>query len=240
MQTAEELQRAYYSSTAGAYAAAHESDNPECEEALQLLLGLLPTWGAESLLDVGSGTGRVLRYFQDHAPGVRLAGLEPVAELIASAEAAGLAPGTIQQGSGLELPFAAASWDVVTAFGVLHHVAEPARVIAEMLRVARKAVVISDSNRFAQGRPLARYTKLALSAAGLWPLYNRLRTRGKGYQVSKGDGVYWSYSVFDSMSQLRAHSRRLLTLEVEPAKQPAGPWSLPLLNAPSLLVAAIK
>ena len=240
MQSAEELQRAYYTSTAGAYAAAHEVDNPACEEALQLLAHLLPAWGTQSLLDVGSGTGRVLRYMQDHVPSVKLAGIEPVASLIESAERAGLAPGTIREGSGAQLPHPPASFDVVTAFGVLHHVAEPSRVIAEMLRVAKKAVVIGDSNRFAQGRPLARYVKLALSAAGLWPVWNQLRTRGRGYQVSEGDGVYWSYSVFDSMAQLRQHSRRLLTFEVEPVGQPAGPWSLSLLNSGGLMVVAIK
>lgn len=240
MLAAETLQRQYYESTAGTYAASHEVDNPECQEALDMLTALSPVWGAQSLLDVGSGAGRVLRHFQDTAPQLKLAGIEPVPALIREAERAGLRRGTIREGTGLSLPYPDGSWDVVTAFGVLHHVAEPHRVVAEMLRVARRAVVVSDGNRFGQGRPVARLAKAALCATGLWPAWIALRTRGKGYSVSDGDGVHWSYSVYDSMALLRAGSRRLMTLEYDGAGRGIGPWSTGLLNASAVMVAALK
>jgi ubiquinone/menaquinone biosynthesis C-methylase UbiE len=52
------------------------------------------------------------------------------------------------------------SIDAAFECGVLHHVAEPSHVVGEMMRVARKAIFLSDSNRFGQGRLIARILKL--------------------------------------------------------------------------------
>jgi SAM-dependent methyltransferase len=146
----------------------------------------------------------------------------------------------IMQGSGDALPFADKSFDVVTAFGVLHHVSHPARLIHEMTRVARRAVFISDANRFAQGSTTARYMKLLLHGSGLWPLFDLVRTRGRRYMVSEGDGVFYSYSVFDSVRQLRSWTPRLLFHELEAAPTVAGPWGSTLCIASTILVGAIK
>lgn len=95
------------------------------------------------------------------------------------------------------------NFDVVTAFGVLHHVAEPGRVIAEMLRVAGRAIFIHDVNTFA-GEGAKSWIKLALRRAGLWPLAVKIRTRGRGWDNTELDGVLYSYSVLNSMDQLQA------------------------------------
>jgi hypothetical protein len=87
---------------------------------------------------------------------------------------------------------------------VLHHVPDPRPVVAEMLRVARRAVFIADSNNFGQGPRPARLAKQLLHACGLWPLANLVKTRGRGYIVTEGDGVSYSYSVFSSLPQIRA------------------------------------
>ena len=57
--------------------------------------------------------------------------------------------------------------DAVCAFGVMHHVKRPAIVVGEMMRVARRAIFISDSNRFGQGSMPARRVKLLLWRFGL-------------------------------------------------------------------------
>jgi hypothetical protein len=54
-----------------------------------------------------------------------------------------------------------------------------------MLRVAKRAVFLSDSNRFGQGSLPARLLKLALYKIGLWGAFNYLSTFGKGYQVTE-------------------------------------------------------
>jgi hypothetical protein len=72
-----------------------------------------------------------------------------------------------------------------------------------MLRVARLAVVISDSNNVGQGRPGVRALKRLLKGAGLWRAVDLVRTRGRGYRFSEGDGVYYSFSAFDDFDLLR-------------------------------------
>lgn len=236
----EDLRQDYYRRTAADYARLHEGSESTHDRALALIVSLLPGLGATSVLDVGTGTGRAIRWLRREAPNLRAQGLEPVPELILEAEKHGVPPGTIVHGSGEQIPFPDDSFDVVTSFGVLHHVPKPNLVVSEMLRVAKRAVFISDSNRFGQGSPLARYVKLALDAAGLWRAFDIVRTRGKGYMVSEGDGVYYSYSVYDSMALLRARSKRIMTMELECDPRASGIWSSSISNASSVLIGAFK
>jgi hypothetical protein len=94
------------------------------------------------------------------------------------------------------------------SFGVLHHVPDPAQIVAEMLRVAQFGVMISDANRFGQGPAAGGLLKFAIHRAGLWPTFERFRTRGRGYMESPGDGIFYSYSIFDSVPQLQAWADR--------------------------------
>ena len=68
-----------------------------------------------------------------------------------------------------------------------------------MTRVARFGVMIGDANRFGQGFTAADLLKLAVHRAGLWPTFERFRTKGRGYMESDEDGIFYSYSIFDSM-----------------------------------------
>jgi SAM-dependent methyltransferase len=239
MISPEERQRAYYAEHASAYAASHEGGDSAHDRALEQLVPILRGLSARSLLDVGSGTGRALRYFREHMPELNLAGVEPSPEMIAQAELNGLAANTIVEGTGTSLPFPDASFDVVTAFGVMHHVPVPGQVLAEMARVARRAIFISDGNRYAQGHPLARALKSSLATFGLWRAFDWVRTRGRGYMISKGDGLYYSYSVFDSLPALRRFAKELVLIELETSAHMPR-WSGPFFNASTLLVGAVK
>ena len=107
---------------------------------------------AQSVLDIGTATGRGLRALRDALPNAFLCGIEPVAALLGLARAIEVQEsGVLVQGTGLSLPFADASFDVVCKSDVLHHMQNPNGMVNEMLRVARKAVLFSDSNRFGQG-----------------------------------------------------------------------------------------
>jgi hypothetical protein len=90
---------------------------------------------------------------------------------------------------------------------VLHHIPHPERAVGEMLRVARRAILISDGNNFGQGSAGVRAVKQLLHALRLWPLADLIKTRGKGYTVTEGDGVAYSYSVYRSYAQVRRASR---------------------------------
>ena len=106
-------------------------------------------------------------------------------------------------GDATALPYADGEFDAVCAFAVMHHIPNPERAISEMLRVAKKAIFISDSNCYGQGNRAATAIKWGLRNLGLWPAYQWITTKGKGYKYSDEDGVYFSYSIFDSYRQIR-------------------------------------
>ena len=119
-------------------------------------------------------------------------------------------PYAIIQGSGDALAFADKSFDAVGEFATLQHVSDPAAVVSEMLRVTKKAIFLSDCNRFGQGHLLLRLLKLGLCKARLWGASNYLRTSSKGYRITEGDGVAYSYSVYDSFDQIAQWAHRII------------------------------
>ncbi len=177
----------------------------EADFALPFVIGQLRMRGWHSLLDVGAGTGRLLAMIARQVEMQRLVGLEPSAD---SRELAyrhyGFTSQTMIDGDATALSFADGEFDVVTEFAVLHHILQPRRALAEMIRVARHAVVVVDGNNFGQGSYLLRRCKQLLNALGLWGAVDRLRTGGKGYHVTEGDGLWYSYSAFNDIDLLRA------------------------------------
>jgi ubiquinone/menaquinone biosynthesis C-methylase UbiE len=199
-----ELQRAYYAETAHRYDEAHVNQAAEHDFALRFLMGVVQSLGVRSILDVGSGTGRVSLEFSRAMPEVAVLGIEPSAELREIGYSKGLSPSRLVDGDAMKLAFGDGSFDVVCEFGALHHIPVPSRAVAEMLRVSRKAIFISDGNNFGQGGGLSRLVKQAINSVGLWPLANRIKTKGKGYVISHGDGLAYSYSVFNDYKRIRA------------------------------------
>jgi ubiquinone/menaquinone biosynthesis C-methylase UbiE len=211
-----ERQRDYYAETASVYDSMHVQPGDEHFIALEYASALLDVVRAKSVLDVGSGTGRVIRFLQERRPDLRAEGAEPVGKLREQARALGV---VLHDASGEDLPFRDGSFDVVMAFGILHHVSDPMPVVAEMTRVARCGVMISDANRFGQGSTSAGALKLVLHRLGLWPVYERFRTKGRGYMESDGDGIFYSYSIFDSMFQLQTWADRVFVIPTMPQKR---------------------
>lgn len=176
----------------------------ESDFALPFLVGQLRMRGWTSLLDVGAGSGRILALIARQAPMQRLVGLEPSAELRALAQRDyGLGGDAMIDGDATALPFADGEFDVVSEFAVLHHLRRPRAALQEMIRVARHAVVIADANNFGQGSYLARRCKQLLDALGLWRAVDWLRTGGKGYHVTAGDGLWYSFSALSDIDLLR-------------------------------------
>jgi ubiquinone/menaquinone biosynthesis C-methylase UbiE len=203
---AELLQRAYYASTAVTYDDAHIQAS-EHRLGLQLMLATIRHYEFGSVLDVGSGTGRALIFIKRELPTVTVVGIEPSAELRAIGHQKGLTADELREGDALRLPFDDQSFDLVCEFSALHHIAQPARAVSEMLRVAKRGIFISDTNNFGQGGPVVRSIKQAINAAGLWSIADWIKTGGRGYSVSEGDGVAYSYSVFNDWPQIRQHCR---------------------------------
>lgn len=194
-----ELQREYYTSTASTYHGDHVGARDEHSLALSFLLGALGFYEIRSVLDVGAGTGRAIQFLKQQRPELRVLGIEPVDALRSAGYERGVSPRELIGGDATRLPFRDGAFDLVTEFAVLHHVRRPELAVREMLRVGRKGVFISDANNFGQGSPMARAIKQGLHALGLWKLADLLKTRGKGYTISEGDGLAYSYSVFDDL-----------------------------------------
>jgi SAM-dependent methyltransferase len=235
----EQLQHEFYTATAADYHAAFVRPNDEHYRALSMISALMDGLRYASVLDVGAGTGRGVKHLIDHHPEIEVRGVEPVQAMIDRAEGSeGVPAGSIVEARGEALPFADGSFDVACELGVLHHVADPDAIVREMTRVARRAVFLSDENRFARGSRLSRAAKYVLYRLGVWGLLTRMRTRGRGYVLSEGDGgVAYSYSVYDSLPTLEAWADRVFLVPTVPSR--VG-WFHPLFGATHILVCALK
>jgi len=197
------IQREYYARSANRYDRMHVDGSIEHNFALQFMLGVVRYLGVRSILDIGSGTGRALVKIKSELPGVKILGLEPSAELRGVGHAKGLLETELVGGDAMNLAYDDGSFDLACEFGALHHIPVPSKAVSEMLRVSRKAIFISDTNNFGIGSAPARLTKQTFNALGLWPLVDKIKTKGKGYTISEGDGLAYSYSVFNDFMQVK-------------------------------------
>lgn len=229
-------QRRYYADSAPSYDQFHGGDR-EHDIGLSYLAALGSVVKAKTVLDVGCGTGRGVGRLQEL--GYDAIGVEPVGQMLGEAVARhSLSKRVLIQASGDQLPFPSESFDLVCALGVMHHAADPERVVSEMTRVARNAVFISDNNRFAHGPIATRLAKLALYKTGLWRLAYRMRTRGRGFRESIDDGVYSSYSVFDSFHALSRWADRVVLVPTDDGVKPT--WFHPLLNSFHVMLCGVR
>lgn len=235
-----EIQRKYYTDTAARYDSMHAHEGSGDPAITKFVSALLQMMEVKTVLDVGAATGRGLRDLKETLPGLFVCGVEPVVALIERGAQSGNTAGVqMIRATGDALPFPDASFDAVCEFAVLHHAANPSTVVKEMLRVAKKAVFLCDSNRFGQGSTASKYTKLLLYKSGLWGAYNYLRTGGKGYRITEGDGLAYSYSVYDSFDIVARWADRLILIPSNGGEKGTS-WFHPLLNCGGVLVCAIK
>lgn len=204
----------YYDKTAAQYDALRTNE-PEHTFALEIGWPLIGD-GVHSVLDVGCGTGRGLSWLAQEYPTLELHGIEPSVSMIAIA-AKRLASADIRQGIGERLPFQDESIDVVTATGIMHHADNPALVISEMFRVARRAVLISDHNNYAFGGVMTQRIRIGLKVCGLLKAVNYLRQGFNHRGYSKEDGWWYPYSLFDNYTDIAKRSSRLYIFPTRPA-----------------------
>jgi ubiquinone/menaquinone biosynthesis C-methylase UbiE len=217
IETAIRIQKDYYAQTADRYDRMHGDENIEHTFALHFMISACKYLGAKSILDIGSGTGRALLGIKAAMPEITVVGVEPSPELRKIGYSKGLDEAELVDGDAMKLTFRDGSVDLVCEFGALHHIPVPSKAVGEMLRVSRKAVFISDCNNFGQGNSLERFIKQTIDAAGLWRLFYKLRTKGKGYAISEGDGLAYSYSVFNDLRQIKTACASVHMLNPLPA-----------------------
>lgn len=134
----EQSARRYFDAHADEWAAIRRLHVAEdrVEAAMRAALGNRPF---QAMLDLGTGTGRLLEVFADlysKAVGVdSSAGMLAVAR--ANLERAGLAQAQVRLADAYALPLPRGSFDLVTIHQVLHFLDDPQRVVAEAARVLR-------------------------------------------------------------------------------------------------------
>lgn len=202
-ESAQELQSKYYASTASQYDSLHVKHGSEHNIALHHLVGLIKYYKIHSILDIGAGTGRVAIFLKENVKNIEVTSIEPVEALRKKAYENGLSESEIMDGNIYNLDFSDRSFDLVCAFGVFHHLENPSRAIQEMMRISRKSLFISDSNNFGQGRKLTRNVKHLLRYMKLWEFLIYIKTRGKNYTITEGDGLAYSFSIYDLLKSLK-------------------------------------
>jgi ubiquinone/menaquinone biosynthesis C-methylase UbiE len=111
------------------------------QRLLAALLAYFPQ--AETLLEVGCGTGHFARWLAQR--GYRVTGLDLSPVMLAEAAKRNGLPYIV--GDALELPFADRSFDIVALITTLEFVADPERALGEAARVARSGLLLGVLNR---------------------------------------------------------------------------------------------
>ena len=87
-----QFQRQYYDCVAGKFDTTNIFVRDHHYFALAALEGLLDFYECTSLLDIGAGTGRVVRYLKQRKPKMQVIGIEPVAGMRQQAYRNGVLP----------------------------------------------------------------------------------------------------------------------------------------------------
>lgn len=217
-EQAREIQKFYYANSANDYDSWHLSHGDEHFLALNYLDALIKFNNVKTLLDIGAGTGRVALFLKNRNPQLKVISIEPVKELRDIGHYKGLNQSELLDGDVYSLTFENSSFDLVCAFGVFHHLEKPLTALGEMQRVSRSSIFISDSNNFAQGNSASRFMKQALNFFKLWNLAVLVKTKGRKYSISEGDGLAYSFSLF-SLIKFLEKDHSLFFLSTVPSKR---------------------
>jgi ubiquinone/menaquinone biosynthesis C-methylase UbiE len=113
---------------------------------VQKVLGVLKSLQPASLLDIGTGRGAFLWPLLDTFPDLPITCLDLLEYRVNDIQAVhegGIRDLQALQGDATALPFPNRSFEVVTMLEVLEHIPDTRKALAEVVRVAQRAVIFS-------------------------------------------------------------------------------------------------
>lgn len=207
----------YYKRTATNYDSHFDNEDYGHNRAVQEMLSIISVTGSKSLLDVCCGTGRGVKAALDK--GLDVVGVDISPDLLKTGvNELGIPSDRLRIADATQLPFEDNSFDVSCVFGALHHAAMPSQIVKEMIRVSRRAIVISDGgNTFSGG------AKRVLIRLGIFePIYRLIFRRSprtsKRELDSEGDGPTFSFSIEEVIPILESafeNSKALVSYKVK-------------------------
>ena len=184
------------------------------KRARSKVLRHLPTAPGLELLDVAIGDGAYLEWLPADW---KIAGVDiSRSQLEQCRRRAAGRDVWLGQCEAEHLPFDDQRFDAVLSIGAFNYFSDPEGALREMARVAKKGVMISDSNNIGQGKAYARLLKYLIKTLGLWRALVFVQTGGRMYKFSEGDGVYYSYTAFDAVKTLQRKFPTIHYLNTQP------------------------
>jgi ubiquinone/menaquinone biosynthesis C-methylase UbiE len=139
----------------------------------KVLSSLPPDFNPDSILDIGCGTGRLLRRMHARWPAAKLVGIDLAEGMVSKAHQ--LTPtATIYQAPSENIPLKDGSADLITTTMSFHHWSNHAQGVGEAVRILRSSAyfVLADTN-IGHGHPLSRAQVRDLLQASGFILYSQ-------------------------------------------------------------------
>jgi ubiquinone/menaquinone biosynthesis C-methylase UbiE len=196
----------YYARTAPAYNRWHSDLQVKGPHnyAVSCLMSLVRRQNYRSVLDVCCGTGRAVKMCLEN--GIDAHGVDISQELINEGiRAWNLPADRFTRADATQLPFPDKHFDVSCVLGGLHHSAVPGRIVEEMIRVTRHAIIISD-----EGNHLHGGIKTILQRLRIFPLVYRIIFRRAPRTVRRAtfsaeDGPAYTFSTNEIVPLVKAN-----------------------------------
>jgi ubiquinone/menaquinone biosynthesis C-methylase UbiE len=196
--------RNYYAKTSHQYNQWHcdPSNDSSHNYAVRELVKFVKQHGAQSILDVCCGTGRATRRILDL--GIDAHGIDISPDLIeVGIKELDIPADRLSIGDATDLPFKDGQFDVACILGALHHTARPRAVIAEMLRVSRCGIIVSDEGNHLSGGIKSLLVSMGVFDPAYRILFRRAPRQSRRQMSSDSDGPTFLFSIEEVIPQIR-------------------------------------
>jgi len=197
----------------------YETDAGRYFDSLEkaLMMELLKPSPGHTLLDIGCGTGRHLKLFEEM--GLKVTGIDPSSFMLKNAKKKVKDNSSLFLGTGENLPFGAKEFDLSIIFATLEFCQNPSLVLKEAERVTSQKIFLGVLNSFSilsLQRRIRGWIKPSIySQARLFNIWELKRLLKKNLQFKS---IKWGGVIF--LSSLNLKILRWLDNIVSPRENP--------------------